>query len=199
MTPSNRSDLMHDQVYRHQIFVACQYCKILDIIMDNVSILNAWWSRVAPSTCLPCLWHTVMCTCDIYFLCTLQFKDCLGHALIDSQHEVRLPEVSDYYYTDTDTNPPWTSKHGLVLGQKAILSWVITSTPTPQIPNAVPILPPPPSMHIVDWFGRLFYHWCHPAVQSTEHAGSPVHHWGGWDAHHACRLFSRAELFIHMC
>ena len=157
-----------------------------------------WWSRVATSTCFPCPWHTVMCTCDIYSLCTLQFKDCLGHALIDSQHEVRLPEVSDYYYTDTDTTPSWTSKHGLVLSQKAILSWVITITPTPQIPHAVPILPPPPSMHIVDWFGRLFYHWCHPAVQSTEHAGSPVHHWGGWDAHQALRLFSRPELFIHM-
>ena len=33
-----------------------------------------------------------------YFVFALQFKDCLGHALVDSQHEVRLPEVSSLFH-----------------------------------------------------------------------------------------------------
>ena len=111
--------------------------------------------------------------CSLFLL---QFKDCLGHALINSQHEVRLPEVSNY----SNWRGMNLSSHGIVLNRR---QWYFNSGWT-KVRISHPLLCPSSPvfsfMHFVDWFGRLFYCWCHPSVKPTEHAGPSLHHWGGW-------------------
>ena len=95
--------------------------------------------------------------CSLFLL---QFKDCLGHALINSQHEVRLPEVSNY----SNWRGMNLSSHGIVLNRRLwYFNWGWTKVRISH-PLLCPSSPVFSFMHFVDWFGRLFYCWCHPSV-----------------------------------